>query len=52
VTWLSTVHDRLDDGRWKPFAVSVAATLFVAAVHTGALDAVLLAAYRVQSLGG
>lgn len=49
---MSAVHHRLDDGRWKPFAASAAATLFVVAVHTGALDAALLLAYRVQSLGG
>lgn len=49
---LKAVRDRLDDGVWKPFAVSAAATLFVVAVHTGALDAALLLAYQAQSLGG
>jgi hypothetical protein len=52
MVWLSVVHDRLDDGKWKPFAVSAGVTLLVTAVHTGALDAALLFAYRIQGLGG
>jgi hypothetical protein len=45
-------HRGLDDGGWKPFAVSATVTLLVAGVHTGVIDAVMLGVMRVQHLGG
>jgi hypothetical protein len=42
----------LDDGRWKPFAWSFGMTLLVLGVHTGAIDAAMLAVIQVQHLGG
>lgn len=45
-------HRALDNGRWKPFAVSATVTLLVAGVHTGVIDALMLALMRVQHLGG
>jgi hypothetical protein len=42
----------LDDGRCKPFAWSLGATLLVLGVHTGAIDAVTLTMMRAQQLGG
>jgi hypothetical protein len=49
----SWLHERvLDDGRWRPFACSLAATLVVAGVHTGAIDWVLLQLIWAQHLGG
>lgn len=48
----TALRDRLDDGGWKPFAVSATVTLLVVAAHTGALDVLLLLAYQVKSLGG
>ena len=48
----SWLHERvLDDGRWRPFACSLAATLFGAGVHTGAIDWVLLHLIWAQQLG-
>jgi hypothetical protein len=34
----------LDDGGWKPFAISATVTLLVAGIHTGFIDAVMGAA--------
>jgi hypothetical protein len=45
-------HRALDTGRWTPFAVSATVTLLVAGVHTGVIDALMLALMRVQHLGG
>jgi hypothetical protein len=45
-------HRILDDGGWKPFAVSATVTLLVAGVHAGVIDALMLAVMRVQHLGG
>ena len=45
-------HRILDDGGWKPLAVSATVTLLVAGVHTGVIDALMLAVMRVQHLGG
>ena len=52
MTLVSAIHDRMQNGRWRPFAISGAATLLVAAVHTGALNVLLVFAYSVHSLGG
>jgi hypothetical protein len=47
------VHEHvLDDGRWKPFAWSLGATLLVLGVHTGAIDAAMLTVMQAQQLGG
>ncbi len=47
------IHEHLlDDGRWKPFCWSLGMTLLVLGVHTGAVDAVMLAVMRAQQLGG
>jgi hypothetical protein len=40
--WMVTLHRRLDDGRWRPYAISAATTALVAAVYTGAFDAVFV----------
>jgi hypothetical protein len=48
-TWIHAHF--LDEGRWKPFAWSAAMTLLVLGVHTGAIDAVMLAAMGAQQLG-
>ena len=42
----------LDEGRWRPFAWSLGATVVVAGVHTGALDWVMLHLMWAQQLGG
>ena len=48
--WL---HEHLiDDGRWRPFAWSLGATLLVAGAHTGVFDWVLLHLWFAQHLGG
>ena len=47
------VHEHvLDDGRWKPYAWSLGMTLLVLGVHTGALDAVMLALMQAQGTRG
>ena len=38
--------------RWKPYVWSLAVTLLVLGVHTGAIDAVMLAGMHLQHLGG
>ena len=44
-------HHLVDEDGWKPFAWSVGMTLLVAGIHTGAIDAVVLALYDLQHLG-
>lgn len=41
----------LDDGRWRPFACSLGATLLVVGVHTGTVDWLLLRVIWAQQLG-
>jgi hypothetical protein len=48
----SWVHEHvLDDGRWRPFACSLGATLLVVGVHTGTVDWLLLRVIWAQQLG-
>ena len=42
----------LDEGRWRPFACSLGATLLVLGVHTGAIDWVMLRLMEAQHLSG
>ena len=52
MTRASVRHHLLDEDGWKPYAWSLAVTSLVLGVHTGAIDAVLLAVTHLQHLGG
>lgn len=51
MTRASARRHLVDDNGWKPFAWSLGMTLLVAGIHTGAIDAVMLALIHLQQLG-
>jgi hypothetical protein len=51
VTRASVRRRLVDEDGWKPFAWSAAMTGLVAGIHTGAIDAVVLALIHLQQLG-
>ncbi len=51
MTRTSVRYHLLEEEGWKPFAWSAGLTLLVAGIHTGAIDAVMLALIHLQHLG-
>lgn len=51
MTRASVRHHLVDEDGWKPLAWSAGMTLLVAGIHTGAIDALMLALIHLQHLG-
>ncbi len=51
MTHTSVRHHLVHEEGWKPFAWSAGMTLLVAGIHTGVIDAVMLALIDLQHLG-